>query len=56
MPEPRRFMCSPEPRAHPVAAVLRSIERGDRVRRAHLPAHCVRLRVSVVGLLNVLIP
>ena len=29
------FVCSPQPRAHPVAAVLRSIERGDRVRRAH---------------------
>ena len=50
------FVCSPQPRAHPAADFLRSIESGDRVRRAHLQAHCVRLRVSVVGLLSVLIP
>ena len=56
MPEPSSFVCSPQLRAHRVADFLRSIESGDRVRRAHLQAHCVRLRVSVVGLLSVLIP
>ena len=50
------FVRSPQPRAHPAADFLRSIESGDRVRRAHLQAYCVRLRVSVVGLLSVLIP